>query len=335
MQVSQENGTTAGTVNNYYPVDQWLLGTGLTTGSVSIAQVASPTPGGSPFRIRLTVTGVNASPAAGEYLLIFQNIEGNRMADLRFGSATGAKTITTQIGCKSPVAGIIPLTFRNNIGNRSYVGTITIAAGEINQDVVKSVTFVADTSGTWANDNNIGCGLFVSLMMGTTYQTSPGTWTAGNFLGTSGQINLMATNGNVFELFDVGLYEGSVAPPFQLPDFPAELLLCQRYWEKSYDYATAPGTGTGNGMVETYVTSGIGNFQMMGPRYKVRKRVTGTVSVYSEVTGAAGMFYAVAAASNYAAGVEGQGEAGFSIYNTGGMGSADLVRYHWTCNARM
>ena len=42
-----------------------------------------------------------------------------------------------------------------------------------------------------------------------------------------------ATAGNIFELFDVSLTEGTVAPPFQVPDYASELALCQRYFAES------------------------------------------------------------------------------------------------------
>jgi hypothetical protein len=41
----------------------------------------------------------------------------------------------------------------------------------------------------------------------------------------------MGTASNVFQLFDVGLYEGPVAPAFVVPDYASELALCQRYFE--------------------------------------------------------------------------------------------------------
>jgi hypothetical protein len=44
----------------------------------------------------------------------------------------------------------------------------------------------------------------------------------------------MGTVGNIFELFDVSLTEGSVAPPFQVPDYPSELALCRRYFAIAY-----------------------------------------------------------------------------------------------------
>ena len=50
------------------------------------------------------------------------------------------------------------------------------------------------------------------------------------FYGSSNQFNFIGTNGNIFELFDVSLTEGTVAPPFVVPDYPSELAACQRYY---------------------------------------------------------------------------------------------------------
>jgi hypothetical protein len=137
---------------------------------------------------------------------------------------------------------------------RSYVAEFTITGGEANTDVVKSVTLTLDTAGTWTLDNAGGLLLQITLMSGSTYQTTANTWTAGNFLGTSAQFNFFGTLGNVFELFDVGLYEGTVAPTFVVPDYASELALCKRYFQKHggdtlYDctcVAYATGAGLAN-----------------------------------------------------------------------------------------
>jgi hypothetical protein len=233
MMVSQENGTTAGTVTGYYPVDQFSISFS-NAGAVSVAQVASATPGGSPNRLRVTVTTADASVAAGDFCNIIQKIEGLRAADLRLGSSA-AKTVTLRFGVKAP-AGTYCIGLRNSASNRSYVAEFTIAAGEANTDVVKSVTVALDQSGTWLKDNGIGLEITFNLMVGSTYQTAAGVWTAGSFTASSNQFNFMGTLSNVFELFDVGLYDGA-SPEFQVPDYPAELLACARYF-----YATSAGT---------------------------------------------------------------------------------------------
>ncbi len=62
----------------------------------------------------------------------------------------------------------------------------------------------------------------------------------------------MGVANSTFELFDVSLTEGTVAPPFQLPDYASELALCQRYYRKIGGQITGDvcfaGYGTGNTM---------------------------------------------------------------------------------------
>jgi hypothetical protein len=230
MMVSQENGATAGAASGYYPVDQFVVILSGTSGTFSGQQVASATPSGSPNRLRVTVTTADAAVAASDIVFIEQRLEGLSVADLRFGGAV-AKPVILQFGVKAP-AGTYCVTFINSALNRSYVAEYTIAAGEANTDVVKSVSIPGDATGTWLTDTNIGLTIRWGLMAGTTYQQAAGSWGANNAIGSSNQFNFMGTNGNVFELFDVGLYEGAVAPAFQVPAYGNELALCQRYYNK-------------------------------------------------------------------------------------------------------
>lgn len=233
MMVSQENGTTAGTAANYYPVDTFF-GSHAHGGTTTYQQVASVTPAGSPNRLRVTATVADASVAAGDLLQIITYLEGLRVADLRSGSAS-AKTVTLQFGCKGP-AGTYGVVIVNSAGNRFYPSSFTISGGEANTDVVKSVTLTLDTTGTWLSDTGAGLDIRWWLMGGTTYQTATqNSWTgtANSYCPTT-QFNFMGTAGNVFELFDVGLYEGSVAPAFQVPDYASELLACMRYFQVGY-----------------------------------------------------------------------------------------------------
>ncbi|MCK1543441.1 hypothetical protein IVB12_16105 [Bradyrhizobium sp. 179] len=265
MMVSQENGAVAGSASGYYPVDQWSVISSI--GGFSVAQVASPTPGGSPNRIRFTVTTADAAPTS-KAVLLSQNIEGNRVADLRSGSAS-AKTVVVQFGCRGP-AGTYGVTIRNGGSNRSYVSEITITAAEANTDVVKSVVVPLDTTGTWLTDTGIGMSVSVTLMGGSGFLAVPNTWTASNVIATANQFNFMGTVGNVFELFDVGLYEGTSAPAFQLSDLASELAICQRYyWQESQTSAIYnEGTSTGSGSNALAATL----------RYPVPMRATPTVT---------------------------------------------------------
>ncbi|MET4208543.1 hypothetical protein [Bradyrhizobium sp. LA2.1] len=248
MQVSQENGATAGTTNGYYPVDQFELQR-TTSGAISVAQVASVTPGGSTNRLRATVTSADASVDSGDIVYLLQRLEGLRAADLKFG-LSAAKTITVQFGIKVP-AGTYGVAVWNGLGNRCYVAEYTVSGGEANTDVVKSVTIPGDTTGTWATDNSGAMLVFWSLMAGSNYQQTAGSWQSAAKIATSNQFNFMGTVGNVFELFDVSLVEGSAAPAFQLPDYATELARCQRYF-----YKIGSGVFWATGMLRSGGTQG-------------------------------------------------------------------------------
>jgi hypothetical protein len=235
MRISQENGTTSGTINGYYPADQWVQGfshDGVTT----VAQIAAATPGGSTHRIRMTVTTADASLAAGQYYLILQSIEGSRVADLLWGTAS-AKDVVVRFGFKGP-AGTYSARMGNADGTRTYVREFTISGGEANTDTVQTVTFPGDTSGTWPTGNT-SWGIFViGLAVGSTFQTTADAWQSGNYSGTSSTTNGIGTVSSVFELFDVGMYADpdstGIAPPFTLPHYDQDLAACGRYYYVSY-----------------------------------------------------------------------------------------------------
>ena len=203
MRVSQENGTTAGTTNGYYAADQWAQYFVTSAGTLTVAQVASVTPAGSPNRLRATVTVADATLAAGEFWTLTQNLEGSNVADFQYGGAS-AKNIVLRFGFKGP-AGTYAVSLKNSAANRSYVALFTIAGGEANTDTVQTISIAGDATGTWLTaDGVIGLTLDIVLACGTTFQGSTG-WQSGNILGTSGVSNGMGTGSAVFELFDVGL----------------------------------------------------------------------------------------------------------------------------------
>jgi hypothetical protein len=337
MWISQENIANVGTVSNYYPVDQFFFPF-THAGAQNIAQVASATPGGSPNRIRITMTTADAAVAAGDFSGIITYLEGLRVADLKSGTAA-ARQVTLSFGVKAP-AGTYCVAFRNAAANRAYIAEYVISGGEANTDVVKSVTLTLDTSGTWASDNTQGISIFWVLMCGSTFQTPAGSWTAGNLFASSNQFNFSGTVGNVFELFDVGLYEGSSAPAYRLPDYASELALCMRYWEKSYDYALAPGSTSG-GLNGTEAVGGQGLASqtqqvVQTVRYKVRKRIATTATTYSYNTGTSGKVTDAVATADINSTVDSGSETTSRVISTSTGAATSVARYfQWTANARM
>jgi hypothetical protein len=316
MQISQENGVTPVTASGSYPTDNFVVT--YTGGVMTSAQVASQTPQGSPNRLRFTVTSGLGSVAVGDFCFIRHAIEGLRAADLMIGIAS-AKTVTLQFGIKAP-AGTYSVAFQNAATNRSYTATYTITAGEANIDVVKSVTIPLDTTGTWAKDNTVGLYIYWTTYCGTTYQTPPGTWTAGIFFCATGA-SVNNTNGSVFELFDVSLTEGSVAPPFQVPDYASELAACQRY------YYTLRNTLGKVG----FLGYGVAGAACGGPiNFPVAMRANPTVAIVGTWTSTNCGNAAVAGSCEYSITIYASltGSGGMQLYSVPGTG-------YFTANARL
>jgi hypothetical protein len=335
MQVNQENPGVTGTTSSFYPVDQFWLPFSH-AGSVSMVQAASPTPGASPNRLRVTVNTADATVGAGDFLVILQRIEGSRIADLRSGSAQ-AKTITIQFGCKGP-AGTYGLTLRNGSFIRAYAAEFVIAAGEANTDVIKSVTIALDQAGTWATDNSLGIDVAWVLMLGSNGTLSPNVWAGANAAmpaGSGNVSNFMGTSGNVFELFDVGLYEGPIAPAFQLPDFPSELMLSKRYWRSTYEQGTPAGSTTASGCFKRFPDAAT-SYNVVAPwRIEPPMRATPTGITYAPQSGTVGKIRNMDAGTDVPAGLEVSTTWAMAYVNNSTIGASTTCGVHIVLSSRM
>jgi len=251
MQVSQENGNTSGTTTGYYIADQFAMYRVTSAGTITGQRVQSQTIYKSKDRARITITAADASLAAGEYLTLNQNIEGQEVADFAYGAA-GARQAVLRFGFKGP-AGTYAVSLKNSALNRSYVKTFSPTSA--NTDEMISLVIPGDTSGTWLTDTGIGISLDFVLAAGSTFQGTDAVWQAGNILGTAAVSNGMGTIAQVFEIFDVGLYidpeSTGVAPPWELPDYDDTLRQCQRYWECAYASSVAIGAVVGGFLTGT------------------------------------------------------------------------------------
>ena|SRR6478609_1792331 len=253
LQISQENGnssTGALTTFTYYAADQWVSAFAGSGGSAATQRAqATMTPGGSPYRLRISMSTADTTLTGTELMYWYQPIEGARNADFLWGTAS-AKRVIVRFGFRGP-AGTYSMNLRNGGAvNRSYIANFTISAGQANTDTEQIILVPGDTGGTWPVDAGLGMYLAVVMAVGPTYVGIAG-WQAGNLLGTASNTNGMAVATNVFELFDVGMYldlDGSGIPPrWEMPEINADFVDCCRYYEKvpftSVITTTYPGVG--------------------------------------------------------------------------------------------
>lgn len=193
-------------------------------------------------------------------------------------------------------------------------------------------TLVGKTFGT-NNDDYLQVGIYEAWGT-TTATTNFGGGTAESFVGA----------GNI-DIAQVQLCAGDTASPFQPRSFAEELALCQRYYEKSYLSASAPGSVGAQGSV-TYSTrvaiaaSTAGSLSSFTP-FRVTKRTIPTITLYSP-TGTSGAVrvafstnrIGVTAHSGYLS------ESSFSLIavdntSTTVIALDNFIEYHWVAVAEL
>lgn len=215
-----------------YAADRWRAnGSGAVAATLS--QTTSVIPSGTniTYSGSVTITTVDSSIAAGDYLDLDQGIEGTIFNEAKFGTAS-AQDLVLSFWARSSVAGTFAVALRNNTGLRSYVDTFTLEASTWKL-VVFRIPGCKD--GTWVTNAGLSALVSFVLVAGTTYQTTAKTWAAGNYLGTSALTNTFSnTLSNVFYVTGVKLEIGNYTP-YQRKPFQQDYLNCQRYLQVYVD----------------------------------------------------------------------------------------------------
>jgi hypothetical protein len=228
MRIAQRGtATITGSASAQYPVDRWIVYNG--TGTVTFAQSAIA-PTGYTNSLNATVTATGSYGASG-YTEFGQMVEGFNCQDLAWGTAS-AKQITVSFWVRSSVTGTYNVAFQNNAQNRSYITSFTI--NTVNTWEYKTIQIPGDTSGTWTVNSTSGLRIWFNLGMGTNYDTTGNTWTAGNLGSTAGTVDFAANSGATFYITGVQIEVGAVATPFEFEDFGTTLTKCQRYYCRVY-----------------------------------------------------------------------------------------------------
>ena len=325
----------AATVSGAYHADRWqtIFSTSgaLTSGQGTIAPTLAQSGLYLDTNVYAQVTTADASIAAGDYCFLQQQIEG-----YRFKPAVG-KTLVLSFWVRSSLTGVHCVALRNSGTDRSYVAEYTVNAVDTWEYKTITVTAPTVTSGTWDLTTGTGLRVTFSLACGSTYQTTAGSWKTGSYLATSNQVNLLATIGNTLRITAVQLEAAPAATPFEQRPWDDVLRDCQRYYEKSYTYAIAPGTADNSGRSEGYVGADGHNCSPVHGEFRVTKRASPTVTWYSTNTGASGKVYNVTGAADAtltASYGTGDTATGFP-YITAATTVGHLVRGQWDADAEL
>ena len=282
---------------------------------------------------RLTVTTADAVIAANNGFSMLQIIEGYAARTLV------GKTFTVSFWVRSSVIGTYCLSLYN--GNwpstdESYVATYAVnVANTWEYKTITIINGLPTTGSFWNWTSGDGVTLAWSLGTGTNFQTgSPGVWTTDWGLSTIDQVNAVDTIGNIFALTGVQVEVGNVATPFEHRPFNMELALCQRYYEKSFPYATAPAQNVGSKLGASAATGQVLNQAFStSVRFAVTKRRAPTMTLYSP--NAASADWSTEGGVTPTAVTANIGDSGFAATGNTAVTAGTQYSIHWLANAEL
>ena len=283
MQIAQRATSVSSiTTGGYKTLDRYdLIYDSLGTWTMS-QSTDTPTGHGFANSLKMDCTTADASPAAGDRLFIRQIFEGQNLQYLKKGTAN-AVSLTASFWVKSTKTGTFIIQIADLDNTRSVSKSYTV--NTTNTWEYKTITFPADTSGTLNNDNGASLSLNIWLGAGTTWSsgTLNTSWSSEVYADIAvGQVNCADSTSNDFLITGIQLEAGTSASDFEFLPIDVDLGRCQRYYEKSYNIGTAPGTSTNLGMSYFYVARNTDNgYGYYTNKFQVTKRANPTVTIFS------------------------------------------------------
>jgi len=322
-----------------YSADQWLW-TNNTAGAANIVRNKfSSTSFLTKNRLDVDISTAHASMAAGEYAYVQQNIEAVDIHDVKMGNAAARDLVLTFYHTHTKT-GTHSVAVRNSAGNRSYVAEYTQSVADTAE--LATIVIPGDTVGTWLTEpGTVGLRLTFCLAVGSTFSTTAGSWSGGNYLGSSSQVNNLDNTANYFRIHEVQLESvdsgTTTATNFESRSFNEELSLCERYYEKSYELAAYAGDVDSNG-IEVALLTGLNTAAKTygtNVRFRTPKSVNPTVTTYSPNTGTSGKAYDYTATADINTTVSVQSETGFKWQATTASAANINLATQWVAVASL
>jgi len=221
-------------------------------------------------------TTADASPSAGDYLILQQNFEGQNLQYLKKGTAN-AVSLTLSFWVKSTKTGTFIAELYDDDNGRGISKSYTVSVS--NTWEFKTVTFAGDTTGAFTNDNNNSLSLNFWLGAGTDFTSGTLQTTWASTVNTNravGQVNIADSTSNDWLITGIQLEAGTSATDFEFLPYDIDLARCQRY------YAT---NNVGNNLLGcfVFVAASFNTSEAFGGgTFPVFMRTTPTVTVFDD-----------------------------------------------------
>lgn len=262
------------------------------------------------------------------------NVTGQRVA------GTIANTYNYQFTGAASVTAIGFAQRIEAINCADLAGTTATLSVNLANSVLTTVTWTAyyanttDTFGTLASPTKtlISSGTFTINSTLSNYSTQISIPSAAT-TGIEIVFTVGAQTSGTWTIGNVQFEAGTVSTPFERRLITQELTLCQRYYEKSYDQGTKPGTVTTVGCRGWSTNNG--GYAMCAITYIVTKRAVATAVSYSTGTGATGVVRNVSGVNaDWSASTNNAGSSGV-CFQTGAQTGNAFVLGQYTAEAEL
>tara|TARA_R100000458_G_C8233259_1_gene214337 strand:+ start:65 stop:1093 length:1029 start_codon:yes stop_codon:yes gene_type:complete len=233
MIVSQRNGTSAVTTVNAYNIDHWQNAFSGTIGAYSFSQVTD-SPDGFANSFKIDVTTADTSLGSTDVHYFRTALEGQDIQDFAKGTSS-AKKFTLSFYVKTTKTGTYIVNLTDVDNSRECSASYTVSDTNWNR---YTVSFPADTTGAFDNDNAVSLRVLFALSAGSSFQsgTLSTTWAAqADANRLVGQVNLADNTSNDWLITGIQLevdHTGSgKATDFEHRSYADELKSCERYYQ--------------------------------------------------------------------------------------------------------
>tara|TARA_B100001939_G_scaffold346156_1_gene364313 strand:- start:247 stop:1557 length:1311 start_codon:yes stop_codon:yes gene_type:complete len=283
---------------------------------------------------KVDCTTANSSLSAGDYAIVLTRIEAQDLQHLKYGASSAEDTVIS-FWVKSNKTGAASWEIKQYDNSaKQFCTSYTINAA--NTWEYKTITIPGDTAGVMNDDNGLGVQISWWLGGGSDFTggTHASTWEANNNVNRNVyDLACGMTIGDYFQLTGIQWELGTQATPFEHRSFGDELKRCERYYEKSFTYSSAPGTATANGALSHRKTSITTGYTGFNPRFGTRKRATPTIGLYNTNNSTVGQIRSDAA--NVDASDLNTNEMGFIVNTDTTQGANVIQSMHYTADAEL
>jgi hypothetical protein len=338
MNISQRATSTSSiTGNGYHTIDRYTTSASSVGTWTQSQSTTVPSGQGFASSLKMDCTTANGSLSSGSNLLIQQKIEGQNLQYIKKGTSS-AESLTLSFWVRSNKTGTYIAELFDEDNTRQYSQSYTISSADTWEK--KTITYAGDTTGTLGNDNAQSMRVNFWLSAGSNFTSgSLGTsWSANsNGIRAVGQVNLADSTDNEWYITGIQLEVGTSASDFEFLPRDVNTTRCQRYYQKSYDLGTAPGTATDSGAGWNGSSGDSGGNAAFIPPFKTTMRAAPTVTGYArDGTSGEGSYFRNGASGNGTLAAHMYGQNSVSIYvGTGSAWSTSTIAAHYVLSAEL